>query len=205
MIVAIEGASNTGKTTFAKLIHDGLQSKGLNASLISGYANDDVVYDGISKITNPLENNIDKNSELFLYAASLARKSYLCCGEQHNFDVVILDRFTGSFSAYFSSANIVNKKLLKRVYKYASCGIVVDICLNLRVGLPEIVLRSESSPLSRKDLNIEEYFDQYNDQLRRHCRRVSREYYEVDAELGVAPHVNWACELIDEACSSGTD
>lgn len=152
MIVCIEGLTNSGKSSICKKI-----LRNTNYKLANSLLKEDVVAQGIKKLTGPIENigKYDKDVELLLYSTLLSSKANAVMGLQGN---VLLDRFTLSVYSYFTGRYSMDEDIVKRIVDFSSRGIVPDITFFLDVSLNTIIERKTSSPFSRKDIGIEYYY-----------------------------------------------
>lgn len=152
MIVCIEGLTNSGKSSICKEI-----LRNTNYKLANSLLKEDVVAQGIKKLTGPIENigKYDKDVELLLYSTLLSSKANAVMGLQGN---VLLDRFTLSVYSYFTGRYSMDEDIVKRIVDFSSRGIVPDITFFLDVSLNTIIERKTRSPFSRKDIGIEYYY-----------------------------------------------
>lgn len=154
MIICIEGITNSGKSSICEIIQ-----QRHNIVLANKLQKQSIVAQQIKAITGPVENieAFDSNTELLLYSTLLSTKSDVIKSLQGN---ILLDRFSLSVYAYFKSRYQIDDSILEPIVKYSSRGIIPDVTFFLDVSLDQIMRRAVNSPFTRKDLGLEEYYDQ---------------------------------------------
>lgn len=173
MLICIEGITNSGKTsTCLKLCENE------KIFFINGNMKKDVVLNNISKITHPLENAsiFDYKTELLLYLTILSQKAKFI-EEMINLDKILLvDRYTLSIYAYFFAEYGLSKNLLESSISFASRNIKPDITFFLDASLETILKRANSSPLSRKDINLKQNYNKLREIYLKNLPAVSNDY-----------------------------
>lgn len=176
MIVCIEGLTNSGKSSICEKI-----LRNTNYELANSLLKEDVVAQGIKKLTGPIENigKYDKDVELLLYSTLLSSKANAVMKLQGN---VLLDRFTLSVYSYFTGRYSMDEDIVKRIVDFSSRGIVPDITFFLDVSLDTIIERKTNSPFSRKDIGIEYYYNNLREKAIKEIDAFSHNSYVVSCD-----------------------
>lgn len=141
MLITAEGGEGSGKGTLVNNLAAYLRHQGKTVATAREPGTSGVAEDIREVIQRPREENITDVTELFLFQAARAqfvRESLQPALEQH--DIVILDRFYDSTTAYQGYGRELDKELIRTVNDYAAHGIEPDITFYLDVS-PEIGLR----------------------------------------------------------------
>jgi dTMP kinase len=179
MLICIEGITNSGKTTTCLKL-----CENKNFFFINGKMKKDIVLSNISKITHPLENvgMFDYKTELLLYLTILSQKARFV-EEMLNLDKTLLvDRYTLSIYSYFLVEYGLSKELLENYINFASRNIKPDITFFLDVSLETILKRAENSPLSRKDINLKENYNELRKIYLKKLPLVSKDYIIIEGD-----------------------
>lgn len=178
-IICVEGLSNSGKSSLCgELIK-------LNPSWIwiNKIQKDDLVLKKLSEITHPIKNQglFDGNTEALLYLSILSQKASLIEKFKNKNTVLLVDRFSLSVYAYLSII-IQRNAFLVDAIMFASRNIQPDLTILLDVSIDTILSRANNSPLSRKDLHIQEYYTHISDIFHDSLPKYSKESLIINSE-----------------------
>lgn len=183
-ILCIEGLSNSGKTSLCKELIK------LNPTWIwiNDVQRNDFILNKLSEITHPIINYglFDEKTEAFLYLSILSQKAtaierYLERNRGDEDAVLLVDRFALSSYAYLSQ-KLGDNDFLSSAITVASRGIKPDFTILLEVSIETIINRSFSSPLSRKDIHLKEYYPCISNALHTGLSEYAKKYMIVSSE-----------------------
>ncbi len=188
MLITFEGIEGCGKSTQARLLLDALVKEGYNATLTRepGWG---VLGELIRKvILDERELSLDPVAELCLFCADRAQHvrdyiiPYLEKGQ-----IVICDRYYDSTIVYQGYGRKLDLKLVNKVAKASSLGVVPDLTflLNLpvRAGLDRLKKRGDITKIDEEPLEFHELIRQgYMVLARREPKRIVR--INADREIG---------------------
>ena len=171
MIICIEGLTNSGKSSLCNRIQSDT-----NYCLVNNLLSHNEVTQRIKRITNPIENinKFDEETELLLYSTMLSVKAEKVKEIQGN---VLLDRFSLSVYSYFTGRYNMNDTIVKNIVNFSARGIMPDITFFLDVSLDRIMERKKESPFSRKDIGIEDYYNNLRRKALEHISDFSNKSY----------------------------
>lgn len=172
MLVAIEGITNSGKTTLCKHILDSRKD-------FSTYQSNNVVHNNVRNITHDVGNlgMFSCKTELFLYMSILSEKTNQFLMSNGNF---LLDRFSLSVFSYFRAKYDFESDFLEQLIHFSTSGIIPDLTVFLDVPFDVIISRSQCSPLSRKDLDLPSYYNLIREYYLESILRYSKYYVIID-------------------------
>lgn len=173
MILAIEGITNSGKTTLCNhIMHS-------HCFTFNTYDTNNIVQNHIKQITHDESNAglFSDKTELFLYSALLAEKSKQIIKADNSF---IIDRFSLSVFSYFFSKFNFDSAYLHDLITFASNGIIPDFTVFIDTPLDTILSRAKQCPMSRKDLGLSSYYHKLRDSYISNLPSYSKEYLIVN-------------------------
>lgn len=173
MLLAIEGITNSGKTTLCNhIIHS-------HCFTFNTYDKNNVVQKHIRQITHDERNEglFSDKTELLLYSALLSEKAKQIANSDNNF---IIDRFSLSVFTYFLSKFNFDSAYLHDLISFASNGIIPDFTVFVDTPLDTILQRAKQCPMSRKDLGLSSYYYKLRDSFISNLSSYSKEYLIVD-------------------------
>lgn len=178
MFIAIEGMTNSGKTSLCKFLRD--NNVGI---IVNDYLKNDVVYQKVSSITHPIKNKniLDEKTELFLYLTQLSRKVSMI--KKINAPVVISDRYCLSLYSYFISVLNQPEIVTSNIIEITIDSLVPDVTIILDSKYETIERRSRTSKFSRKDLSLSDTFDKQRQYLLSGVSRFSVAHEVFDSNL----------------------
>lgn len=183
-IIVLEGMDESGKTTQAKLLADGL---------CCDYAKEP--HDTESEVFNirGLLTSSDglrpcPRAEALLFAASRAQlveeiiKPNIVAGEH-----TVLDRFTDSSMAYQGLGLGLGAEPIRRLCDYSADWVSPDVVIYLHIGWEELVRRREASskPKSRFDSTTRDFYDKAVSWFENQCYINPQIYVKVDGSMSV--------------------
>lgn len=176
MILAIEGVTNSGKTTLCKHIID------CHCCTFETYDKNNIVQNYIKRITHDESNEglFNDKTELFLYASLLSEKARQIELSSNNF---LIDRFSLSVFSYFYSKFDFDSGFLHDLISFASNGIVPDFTIFVDTPLNVVLSRAEQCPMSRKDLGLSSYYYRLREAYISNLSYYSKEYLIVDGTM----------------------
>lgn len=178
MLICIEGVTNSGKTSLCNWILSH------NEYYMNLFTPNTIIHNNIRKITHPVQNvnSFCTETELMLYCALLSDKANQIKKMHGN---ILLDRFSLSVFAYFRARYGIDDIFLKKLVNISSMNIIPDITFFLDVSLNTIMDRARSSPFSRKDMEIEEYFNELKKNYIEYINIFSKKFYILDGEQDI--------------------
>lgn len=177
MLLAIEGITNSGKTTLCNHIIDS------HCCAFDIYDKSNIVQNHIRQITHDESNEglFTDKTELFLYTSLLAEKARQIESSSNSF---LIDRFSLSVFSYFYSKFDFDSAFLHDLISFASNRIVPDLTILVDTPLRIILSRAEQCPMSRKDLGLSSYYYRLRDAYISNLSYYSKEYLIVDGAMG---------------------
>ncbi len=158
LFIVFEGGEGSGKSTQAKLLYDGLVSKGWSAFLTKEPGGDDGICKNIrALLLNPAyKNSMDPKTELMLFAADRAQHvSKVIAPEIKNGKMVVCDRYEGSTFAYQCAARGFSIQAFEMLNNYATGGLKPDFIFWLDID-PAIGLRRNVEVSKRDRFEMED-------------------------------------------------
>ena len=169
MILVVEGATNSGKTTLCRNLENYWLQEGHRAILLSKLYDIDPIHIRIKSITNPIDDAIvmDSWTTVLLYLGHLARKVDILAHliQSGRVDHVIVDRLEPSVLALATISRVdvdVVRALIGRIVE----GLPPREGVLLEIELKTMRARAALSPLSRKDAAIGEFWTLYSAALK---------------------------------------
>lgn len=170
MIVVVEGPTNSGKTTLTYGLEAVWRGNGKRVLRLSSLFDDDPAHRVLGSLTNPVDQaiEIDLRTSGVLYIAHLCRKVDILRANLNKggIDHFIVDRMEPSVIAYAAVSGL-RVESINSVLQDIVCGLPQRRAIFLEIELGTMLARSESSPLSRKDVLIKENWDTYSSCFRR--------------------------------------
>lgn len=173
MLLAVEGITNSGKTTLCNNIINDVRCN------FVAYNPNNIIHNNIKKVTHDKCNNgmFNANTELFLYLSILGEKTNQILKSKENF---LMDRYALSVFSYFTSRYSFDCAFIDELLNFATSGIIPDITVFIDVPFDIIISRARLSPLSRKDLELSVYFDSIRTAYFKNISRYSKHFVIVD-------------------------
>jgi len=169
MVIAFEGPSRAGKTTVCRELTKMILSKGIQAVDLNDILVKDLMLVKLQEITKNMAFKISPFEELSLYCVRLARKiKYIRDIEKSSSKqtIILVDRFSWSILIFFVMVRKMDEAFIRNVIKYATEGIHADFTVCLDAELKTIIQREYRLKRSRKNLNLENFIDEYRKSLR---------------------------------------
>ena len=152
MLITFEGGEGSGKGTQVKKLKSFLEEKGLKVVLAREPGGEPIAEEIRTIIQRPREEKMNSYTELLLFQAARSQfvGSWLKQAIEEN-DVVILDRFYDSTTAYQGYGRGLDLKVIKEMNEFAAMNIVPDVTFILDVDPEAGLKRTSKSEFGEKD------------------------------------------------------